>query len=316
MNKEELGEVFRRYEGNPILTPDHWPYKVNAVFNPGAVKFENETLLLVRAEDRQGYSHLTLARSKDGRTNWQISSEPTLKPDRSVGEEVFGLEDARITWLQEREIYVIAYVSFMANVAGEPPSISLITTKDFSKFERLGRQLVPPNKDASLFPKTINGRYALTHRPLVEGRADIWVCFSPDLKHWGDNRVLIAARHRSWDGSRVGIGPPPIETPEGWLIIYHGVRVTASGSLYRVGLALLDLDTLNVTHRSKEWVFGPKEIYEKVGDTDGVIFPCGGVVDEKTNELLVYYGACDSAIGLAVANLDDILTYLKACPGP
>ena len=316
MNEEKLGKLFRRYEGNPILTPDQWPYLVNAVFNPGAVKFEDETLLLVRVEDRQGYSHLTLARSKDGRTNWQISSEPTLQPDRSFGEEVFGLEDPRITWIKEREEYVIAYVSFFTNVAGEPPGISLISTKDFSKFKRLGRQLIPPNKDPSLFPTTIKGYYAMTHRPIVEGRADIWVSFSPDLKHWGEDRVLIPIEHRSWDANRVGIGPPPIETPEGWLIIYHGVRVTASGGLYRIGLALLDLDNLKVIRRSKGWVFGPEETYERIGDADDVVFPTGAVVDETTNELLVYYGACDSVVGLAIANLDDVLTYLKACPEP
>jgi predicted GH43/DUF377 family glycosyl hydrolase len=314
MNKKELPELFRRWKGNPILTPDQWPYPVNAVFNPGAVKFKDETLLLVRVEDNQGYSHLTLARSKDGKTNWQISSEPTLQPDISFGEDLFGLEDPRITWIKEREEYIITYVSFFANVAGEPPGISLISTKDFSKFERLGRQLMPPNKDACLFPKTIRGHYALIHRPVVEGRADIWVSFSPDLKHWGEYRVLIRGRHRSWDASRVGIGPSPIETPEGWLIIYHGVRVTPSGSLYRLGLALLDLDTLEVIHRSRDWVLGPRETYERVGDVGGVIFPCGAVVDEKTNELLVYYGASDSVIGLAIANLDDIISYLKACP--
>lgn len=314
MNKKKLIEVFRRYEGNPILTPDQWPYPVHAVFNPGAVKFKDETLLLVRVEDNQGYSHLTLARSKDGKTNWQISSLPTLQPDRSFGEDVFGLEDPRITWIKEREEYIVTYVSFFANVAGEPPGISLISTKDFSKFERLGQQLMPPNKDAALFPKTIKGYYSLVHRPIVEGRADIWVSFSPDLQHWGKYRVLIPARHRSWDANRVGIGPPPIETPEGWLIIYHGVRVTASGSLYRLGLALLDLDTLKVIHRSRDWVLGPRETYERVGDVDGVIFPSGAVVDEKTNELLVYYGACDSVLGLAIANLEDIISYLKACP--
>ena len=312
MSKQEWGELFRRYEGNPILTPDHWPYPAHAVFNPGAAKFNDETLLLVRVEDKEGFSHLTLARSKDGRTNWQINSEPTLTADRSAGEEVFGLEDPRITWVKERDAYIIACVSFFTDVAGEPPVISLISTRDFSKFKRLGRQLMPPNKNACLFSKTIKGRYALVHRPVVEGRADIWVSFSPDLKHWGEDRVLIRARHRSWDASRVGIGPPPIETPEGWLIIYHGVRTTASGCLYRVGLALLDLDTLEVTHRSKEWVLGPQEIYERVGDVDGAIFPTGAVVDKQTNELLVYYGACDSVVGLAIANLNDVLTYLKS----
>lgn len=312
MSKQELAELFRRYEGNPILTPDQWPYQVNAVFNPGAVKFKDETLLLVRVEDKRGYSHLTLARSKDGKTNWHISSEPTLKPDRSAGEAVFGLEDPRIVWMEERQEYVITCVSFFADLEGAPPGISLISTKDFSKFERLGQKLMPPDKDASLFPKTFKSNYALIHRPIVAGRADIWVSFSPDLKYWGENRVLIPARHKNWDTTKVGIGPPPIETPAGWLIIYHGVRVTGSGRLYRLGLALLDLDTLELIRRCDEWVFGPKEIYERIGDTDDVVFSCGAVVDEKTKELLVYYGAADSVIGLAIANLDDILTYLKA----
>ncbi|MDP2967095.1 MAG: glycosidase [bacterium] len=313
MNKKKFEELFKRYEGNPILTPENWPYKVASVFNPGAIKFNDEILLLVRVEDGQGYSHLTIAKSKDGKTNWQINSEPTLAAEPNFGEAVFGLEDPRIVWVEERQEYIITCVSFFKGVTGEPPGISLIATKDFSNFERLGRQLIPPNKDASLFPKTIKGYYALINRPIVEGRADIWVSFSKDLNFWGKDRALIFARHRTWDSNRVGLGPPPIETPEGWLIIYHGARNTASGTIYRVGLALLDLETLEVIRRSRDWVFGPKESYERVGDVDDIVFPCGAVVDEKTNELLVYYGAADSVVALATANLDDVLAYLKKC---
>ena len=313
MNKKKFEELFKRYEGNPILTVEDWPYKVASVFNPGAIKFNDEILLLVRVEDKQGYSHLTIAKSKDGKTNWQINSEPTLAAEPNFGEAVFGLEDPRIVWLEERQEYIIICVSFFKGVTGEPPGISLIATKDFSNFERLGRQLIPPNKDASLFPKTIKGYYALINRPIVEGRADIWVSFSKDLNFWGKDRALILARHRAWDSNRLGLGPPPIETPEGWLIIYHGARNTASGTIYRVGLALLDLETLEVIRRSRDWVFGPKESYERVGDVDDVVFPCGAVVDEKTNELLVYYGAADSVVALAIANLDDVLAYLKKC---
>jgi len=306
-------ELFKRYEGNPILTPESWPYKVASVFNPGAIKFNDEFLLLVRVEDMQGYSHLTIAKSKNGKRNWQIDSKPTLAAEPELGEDKIGLEDPRIVWLEERQEYIITCVSFFKGVAGEPPGISLIATKDFSNFEHLGHQLIPPNKDASLFPKTIKGYYALINRPIVEGRADIWVSFSKDLNFWGKDRALILAGHRTWDSDRVGLGPPPIETPEGWLIIYHGARKTASGAIYRVGLALLDLESLEVIHRSRNWVFGPKESYERVGDVDDVIFPCGAVVDEKTNELLVYYGAADSVVALATANLDDVLTYLKKC---
>lgn len=314
MGEKKAEELFKRHEGNPILKPNCWPYEIAAVFNPGAIRFGEEILLLVRVEDKRGYSHLTLARSKDGRTNWQIDPEPTLRSERAFGEDVFGLEDSRIVWMEERKEYVVVCVSFFADVVGEPPGISLVATKDFSDFRRLSRPLMPPNKDASLFPKTFKGRYALVHRPVIEGRADIWVSFSPDMKHWGEHRPLIHCRHRSWDANRVGLGPPPIETSEGWLIIYHGVRTTASGNLYRVGLALLDLETLRITHRCQGWVLAPREPYEMVGQVDNIIFPCGAVVDEETDEILVYYGAADSVVGLAVASLGDLLMYLRSCP--
>ena len=313
MNNENFKEYFKRYEGNPILIPENWPYIVGAVFNPGAIKFNDEILLLVRAEDRQGYSHLTIAKSKDGKTNWKIGPGPALTAKPEFGEAIFGLEDPRIVWLEDRQEYIIACVSFSDKVAGEPPGISLIATKDFLNFKRLGQKLMPFNKDASLFPKTFKGCYALINRPLVEGRADIWVSFSRDLDFWGKDRVLIPTRHRAWDSNRVGLGPPPIETPEGWLIIYHGARDTASGTIYRVGLALLDLETLEIIGRSSDWVLGPKESYERVGEADDVVFPCGAVIDDKTNELLVYYGAADSVVALAIANLSDVLSYLKKC---
>ena len=313
MSVEKFEVFFDRYEKNPILTPENWPYKVASVFNPGAIRFNDEILLLVRVEDRQGYSHLTIAKSKDGKTNWQIGSGPALAAEPEFDEAIFGLEDPRIVWIEERQEYIITCVSFFKGVAGEPPGISLIATKDFLEFERLGRQLIPPNKDASLFPKTFNGRYALINRPIVEGRADIWVSFSRDLESWGKDRLLIPARHRTWDSNRVGLGPPPIETSEGWLIIYHGARDTASGSLYRFGLALLDLETLEIIRRSKDWVFGPRENYERIGDVGNIVFSCGAIVNEKTNELLVYYGAADSVVALATASLDDILSYLRKC---
>ena len=314
MNQGAWKELFTRYKGNPILKPSMWPYPVGAVFNPGAARFNGEILLLVRTEDRRGYSHLSIARSKDGKTGWQIDPKPALLADAEHNEATCGLEDPRIVWLEDRQEYIIVYVSFVLGVAGEPPGISLVSTKDFIHFERLGQQLVPPNKDASLFPKTFNGHYALINRPTIEGRADIWVLFSPDLRYWGDHRVLLRARHRSWDAERVGIGPPPIETSEGWLIIYHGTRATAAGSVYRVGLALLDLATLEVIHRSKDWVLAPEKRYEQAGSVADIVFPSGAVVDEKTKELLIYYGAADSVVGLATAKLDEAVDYLKRCP--
>ena len=305
-------ELFTRYEGNPILTPDNWPYLVAAVFNPGAIKLNDKFLLLVRVRDRRGCSHLTKAVSENGITDWQIDGKPTLEASLEKGEAVYGIEDPRITFLDGK--YFIAYTSFFSGVTKEPPGVSFATTKNFSQFHRLGQKLIPPNKDAALFPQVFPDGRALLHRPIVDDRADIWVSFSkdPKLEYWGKHRVLIPTTHRMWDETAVGLSPTPIKTEKGWLIIYHGVRVTGSGRIYRIGLALLDLETLDLIHRSQEWVFGPKEIYERVGDVDDIVFSCGAVLNE--GKIYLYYGAADSVVALATAELDEVLDYLMKCP--
>jgi predicted GH43/DUF377 family glycosyl hydrolase len=140
--------------------------------------------------------------------------------------------------------------------------------------------------------------------------AHIWISFSPDLTYWGNNNILIPARKGSWwDAHRIGLGPPPIETSEGWLIIYHGVRDTAAGSLYRLGLALLDLEDPNIViRRCDEWVFGPKELYERIGDVPDVTFPCGVIV--RGDDLIMYYGAADTTICVAIASLNEVLDFI------
>lgn len=299
--------LFKRYEKNPIIAPDKWPYLANATFNPGAIKHNNETLLLVRVEDMRGFSHLTVARSKDGKTDWRIDEKPLLKPEPHNEEEQWGLEDPRIVYLKDEQRYAITYVSFSKG----GPTVSLALTKDFKNIERKGAMLPPEDKDASILPRKIKGQYVLIHRPIIRGEAHIWISFSPDLKHWGGHRILIPVRPGWWDCSKVGLGPPPIETKEGWLVIYHGIRVTASGSLYRVGLALLDLDEpCKVIKRSSYWVFGPREHYERIGDVPGVTFPTGITVDEKERELNMYYGAADSNVCLATAKLDEITDFI------
>lgn len=306
--KKKDKSLFLRYPGNPILTKELWPYEVNAVFNPGAILFNNKTILLVRVEDKRGFSHLCLAESKDGFTNWKISPIPTLFPDPAFHEEQWGIEDPRIVFLEEIGEYAITYVSFSRG----GPLVSLAMTKDFQSFRRLGCLMPPEDKDASLFPRKIHGRYALIHRPIIRGEANIWISFSPDLKYWGDHTILLSVRPGLWDHHRVGLGPPPVETPEGWLLIYHGVRVTASGSLYRVGMALLDLDDpTKVIRRSDEWIFGPEEIYEYLGDVPGVTFPTGLIVEPSTHNIRMYYGAADKVVGVATAKLDHLLSVLK-----
>ncbi len=309
--EQKANELFKKFEGNPILKPEDWPYPTNAVFNPGAAKLNAEMLLLVRVEDMRGFSHLTVARSSDGFTNWEVDPTPTLEADQSSREEKWGLEDPRIVWLEEQKQFAVTYVSFSEG----GPVISLAITKNFRTFARLGGLLPPEDKDACLFPRRFNGRFALIHRPIVRGEAHIWLSFSPDLKHWGDHQLLIRTRAAYWDCHRVGLACQPIETPQGWLLFYHGVRSTTAGQIYRVGLALLDLNApWKVLRRSDEWVLGPRAYYERVGDVGGVVFPTGAVVHKETDQLHLYYGAADCTIAVATANLGEVLDYILSCP--
>ncbi|SDF66703.1 glycosidase [Sporolituus thermophilus] len=311
-------ELFKRHPDNPILTAQDWPYAANTVFNPAATVFNGKVLLLARVEDRRGFSHLTKAISEDGVTNWQIDPVPTLEPDpERYPEEVWGIEDPRITWIEELGKWAVTYTAYSRG----GPLVSLALTKDFVNFERFGPIMPPDDKDAALFPRRFNGKWLLIHRPVSANYgpgAHIWVSCSDDLKYWGDHQMLINARRGGWwDSNKIGLSPQPLETPEGWLILYHGVRQTAAGAIYRLGLALLDLENpLRVLRRSDEWVFGPLEPYEREGDVDDVVFPCGWILDEKTGQIKMYYGAADTCIALATASLSDLLEYIKRCPEP
>jgi beta-1,4-mannooligosaccharide/beta-1,4-mannosyl-N-acetylglucosamine phosphorylase len=311
LRQKKAHELFKRYPGNPIMTSENWPYPTNAVFNPAAARLNDETLLLIRVEDLRGFSHLTVARSADGFTNWDIDDRPTLEADQSSREERWGLEDPRIVWLEEQKQFAVTYVSFSEG----GPVVSLAITKNFQTFARLGSLLPPEDKDACLFPRRFNGRFALIHRPIVRGEAHMWISFSPDLKHWGDHRPLIMTRTAYWDCHRVGLACQPIETSEGWLLFYHGVRNTTAGAIYRVGLALLDLNSpWKVLHRGDEWVLGPSATYERIGDVSDVIFPNGATIYKETDQINLYYGAADSTVAVATAKLSDCINYILSCP--
>jgi len=310
-------DLFTRYEGNPILTADQWPYRINSVFNAGAVRLESgETLLLARCEDMRGISHLCAARSADGLTNWQIDEHPTLMPDPAQHpEEVWGIEDPRITYLPETGRYAVTFTCY--SLGG--PGVSIACTDDFRSFTRLGMVQHPDDKDAALLPRRFGGRWAMIHRPSAPDRAaHMWMSFSPDLKHWGDLQILIEARRGAWwDAGKIGLCTPPIETPKGWLVLYHGVKTTAAGSLYRLGVALLDLEHPNtLLLRGDEWIFGAVEPYERVGDVPDVVFPCGSTLAEDGDTLRVYYGAADTSICVATASLTALLDWLEVHSSP
>jgi len=170
-----------------------------------------------------------------------------------------------------------------------------------------------------LFPKKFNDKYLLIHRPSSDGhKAHMWISSSTDLVSWGENQILLNARNGGWwDANKIGLSAQPMETKDGWLILYHGVKNTASGAIYRLGLALLDLENPTIVlKRSNDWVFEPEEAYEKTGDVYNVVFPCGWILNKTTEVVSMYYGGADSNVNLATAKLSELLQYMKNCPEP
>jgi predicted GH43/DUF377 family glycosyl hydrolase len=310
------GELFERHPQNPILTADDWPYPANAVFNPAAAVVDGETIVLARVEDLRGISHLSVARSANGVDGWAVAPEPLLAPADGVDSEQWGFEDPRVVWLPELKRFSITCTAY-----GPPgPAVYLAATADFRSVERHGVIKGAEDKNAALLPERIDGKWIMFHRPsegAVGGSGgEIVLSRSTDLLSWSAPEPVLAPRAGAWwDSRRIGIGPPPLRTEHGWLIVYHGVRDTVSGALYRVGLALADLaEPTRVTHRVPGWIFGPSADYERAGDVPNAVFPCGLVHDESTGQLRLYYGAADTTIALATAHLEDVLAAVLAAP--
>jgi predicted GH43/DUF377 family glycosyl hydrolase len=307
-------ELFHREATNPIITAADFPYPVNSVFNPGAALHNGDTVLLLRVEDRRGISHLTVARSPNGRTDWTVEPKPLIADDPTDGRSCWGAEDPRITYVDELGGYVISYTAYGPG----GPCVALARTEDFHSVELLGIAMPPEDKNASLLPRRIDGHFVLFHRPVsvLSARADVWLSKSADLRSWTTPEPVMQSRSGPWwDATRIGMGPPPIETPHGWLAVYHGVKQMVATSLYRVGMVLLDLENpTRVLRRTPTWVLGPDAEYERVGDVPNVVFPTGMVHDEARDELRLYYGAADLSVAMAGAKMSEVLDYLMSLP--
>jgi predicted GH43/DUF377 family glycosyl hydrolase len=260
-------------------------------------------------EDRRGHSHLCAARSANGIDGWVIDPQPTFYPDPGAyPEELWGIEDPRITWVEELGKYAVAYTAFSSS----GPGVALAMTEDFRTFERFGLIMQPDDKDAALLPRRVDGSFALIHRPMSDTGAHIWISYSPDLHNWGSHKLVLPARRGGWwDANKVGLSPPLIETARGWLMLYHGVRHTASGSLYRLGVALLSLTQPDqCLLRGDSWTFGPETPYERAGDVPNVVFPCGYTIAPDGDTINLYYGAADTVIALAQGSIRAMLEWL------
>ncbi len=294
-----------RYLSNPILTPRDVPFKVNSIFNAGAVKFNGRYLLLCRVEMPTGLSSLIVARGNDG-YHFSVEDKPVLAPEthKNFYDYVrWGVEDARITFLDG--LFYILYTGYSEN----EPVAMLAKTQDFKTFECLGPITEPVNKDVVLFPENIGDYYWKIDRPhisVMEG--DMWINRSPDLLHWGMNRRLIRRRKSWWDGDKVGASTPPIKTEKGWLLLYHGVRSIVNSMIYRQGVLLLDLhNPTKVLGRSNEPILSPEKEYERIGDVPNVVFSTGWIA-EPDGEIKIYYSGADSNICVATTTVDYLLS--------
>jgi predicted GH43/DUF377 family glycosyl hydrolase len=307
-------ELFHRYPGNPVVTAADFPYPMNSVFNPAAALHDGETVLLCRVEDRRGISHLTVARSADGRTNWRVEPKPLITDDPTDPASCWGVEDPRVTHIDELGGYVIAYTAY----GPSGPCVALALTEDFRTIDPLGVAMPPEDKNASLLPRRVDGNFVLFHRPVsvISARADVWLSRSADLQSWRAPEPVMQSRSGPWwDGLRIGMGPPPLETPHGWLAVYHGVKQMVSTSVYRMGMVLLDLhNPTRVLRRTPGWILGPDAPYERVGDVPNVVFPTGLVHDRGNDELRIYYGAADMTIGVAVGRMSEVMNFMTSLP--
>ena len=299
--------IFDRHPSNPIITPLDLPFPGAAVLNPGVTEHDGQVVMLLRVEDHAGHSNIHVARSKNGVTDWQIETEPLLKYGEPQWRyEQWGCEDPRVTYLAEEDCYYITYTAYSPNGA----AVALARTVDFERAERIGLLFSPNNKDAVLFGRKFDNRWAALHRPDAGGLEHIWSAYSPDLIHWGEPHcVLPELGGAAWDGAKVGAGPPPILTEQGWLLIYHGVKAYGGHLVYRAGVALLDKDKPHkAIARSRNWIFQAEAPYELSGLTPNVVFPTGLL--QRGDQLWMYYGSADTCTCLATADIDDILKML------
>lgn len=299
-----------RYQNNPIIGRNGNRIS-NSVFNSAVVPFGDGFAGVFRCDSRAISMDLYVGRSRDG-IHWEIEDTPIRMEGDS--EEILKREfryDPRVCYLEGHY-----YVTWCNGYHG--PTIGIAYTDDFIHFHQIENAFLPYNRNGVLFPRKIDGRYAMLSRPSDTGHTsfgDIFVSFSKDLEYWGHHRFVmgpVPGDLSAWQSTKIGPGPVPIETEEGWLVLYHGVITTCNGYVYRMGVALLDLlEPWKVIARTKDYLMGPTEYYECVGDVPNVVFPCAALADDKTGKIVIYYGCADTVTGLAFTTVSDLLTFVR-----
>lgn len=308
---ESRGVVWRS-KRNPVIPRDLIPTS-NSIFNSAVVTYQGAFAGVFRCDNTAREMQLHAGRSQDGVT-WELEPERihfACKDDECNCAEVnrwgYGY-DPRVVWIEDR--YYVSWCNWFHG-----PTIGMGYTYDFETFYQLENALLPFNRNGVLFPRKINGNYAMLSRPSDNGHTpfgDIFYSESPDMRYWGNHRYVFGTAG-GWQSTKVGAGPIPIETSEGWLLIYHGVLTSCNGFVYSAGVALLDLDQpWKVIARGRPYIISPQMLYECVGDVPNVVFPCAALCDADTGRLAIYYGGADTVVGLAFARVDELIDFAKS----
>ena len=297
-------QIITRYKGNPILTKHDVPYPVATVHNAGVVKYQNRYIMLFRSHLLNGRSIIGIAESNDG-YDFKVGSEPFLTPssDSKFGEyEEYGVEDLRISQIDED--FLLTYSAYSRHGV----RIGLARTKNFKSVERIALITQADLRNVVIFPQKINGQYVRLDRPHSEiSKWSIWISYSPDLIHWGNSKLIIKPERYHWDEMKIGPGATPIKTDKGWLNIYHGVFDTMAGAVYRLGVALHDLeDPAIIKGISDQWILQPEDPWEITGYVSNVVFTCG-VVEEENGIIKVYWGGADTVMCVGDAKINELV---------
>lgn len=300
--------VVWRYSGNPVIRRDLFP-EANSIFNSAVVPYKGEYRGVFRCDSTDRFSQLHVGESQDG-IHWSINPKQIRFVSKEKDPEVTRWEygyDPRVCWVEDRY-----YVTWCNGYYG--PTIGMAWTKDFKTFWQMENSYLPCNRNGVLFPRKIGGLYVMFNRPSDNGHTpfgDIFLSMSPDMTYWGRHRHVMSRSH-GWQSTKVGAGPIPIETREGWLLFYHGVLTSCNGFVYSWGAALLDIDEpWKVLYRSSPYLMSPQTLYECAGDVPNVTFPCAALVDAPTGRIAIYYGAADTVTGLCFCQVDEVIEFVK-----
>lgn len=315
--------IIKRYEQNPVLSAKDIPYDANLIFNAGVVKYQGKYVMIFRND--YGYengwfkgTNLGIAFSNDG-IHWDVRKKPFFTMDDLNDDEISRFYDPRLTVI-EGKCYICFAVDTKHGLRG-----GIGVTNDFEKLEVIS-MTVPDNRNMVLFPEKINGLYTRLERPMPvysrgKDRFDTWLSMSPDLRYWGDSKLVLSVEDVPFANDKTGPAAPPVKTKQGWLTTFHAVDIDKTRGKngwednwfkrYSAGIMLLDLtNPSKVIGMSKLPLIASEFEYERNGFRNDVIFP-GGMILEDTGEVKIYYGAADTVECLATADVEDLIQLCK-----